>query len=29
MDDMLNCGDTLLRLFSISLLQINGEILNK
>ena len=27
MDDMLNCGDTLLRLFSISLLQIYGEIL--
>ena len=29
MDDMLNCGDTLLRLFSISLLQIYGEILNE
>ena len=28
-DDILNCGDTLLRLFSISLLQIYGEILNE
>ena len=28
-DDILNCGDTSLRLFSISLVQIYGEILDK